>query len=200
MIKMVDLLVRKDGMTHEEFVEYWMDEHVPLAEEMPYVRKYVTSVPRDPEKAGYDGIAELYFDDTDDISAAFESDAGQKTQEDAAKFIDLDEGPTNAERVVRFLARNADQAYRAAEIAAATDVNENSVHPVLKRLHDRGLVRHRAPYWAIGDEDRVREAFAFRSVASHLDERLGTENREEWLAAAEEGPDGGDGSDDFDDE
>lgn len=111
---------------------------------------------------------------------------------------DPDEGPTNAERVVRFLAGNADQAYRAAEIADATGVNENSVHPVLKRLRDRGLVRHRAPYWAIGDEDRVREAFAFHSAASHLDERLGTESREEWLAAAEAGPGGGGDSDDAD--
>lgn len=98
---------------------------------------------------------------------------------------DPDEGPTNAERVVRFLARNADQAYRAAEIADATGVNENSIHPVLNRLHDRGLVRHRAPYWAVGDDERVHEAFMLHSTASYLDDELGSENREEWVAAAE---------------
>lgn len=33
---------------------------------------------------------------------------------------------TNAERVVRFLARNRDKAYRAIEIAEATGISENS--------------------------------------------------------------------------
>jgi len=93
---------------------------------------------------------------------------------------------TNAERVVRFLARNRDKAYKATEIAEATGVGENSIHPVLNRLVDRGLVRHREPYWAIGDRDAVRNATEFSSTAAFLDETLGPESREEWLEAAEE--------------
>ena len=93
---------------------------------------------------------------------------------------------TNAERVLRFLARNADKAYKAVEIADATDINHNSIHPVLNRLHDRDLVRHREPYWAIGDADTVRNAAMISDTAAFLDEKLGEERRSEWLAAAEE--------------
>lgn len=93
---------------------------------------------------------------------------------------------TNAERVGRFLARNRDKAYRAAEIAGATGVNENSIHPVLTRLEGRGLVRHREPYGAIGDLDAVRDAMTYSGTATVLDETLGAERREEWLSAARE--------------
>jgi len=93
---------------------------------------------------------------------------------------------TNAERVVRFLAESRDKAYKATEIAEATDVDENSIHPVLNRLEERGLVRHREPYWAIGDVEEVRNAMMFSSTAAFLDETLGVESREEWLRAAQD--------------
>lgn len=98
---------------------------------------------------------------------------------------DSEKRDTNAERVVRFLARNRDRAYKAIEIAKATDVPENSIHPVLNRLEQRDLVRHREPYWAIGDLQNVREATVFSSTADFLDDELGPESREEWLTAAE---------------
>ena len=97
---------------------------------------------------------------------------------------DPDGGRTNAERVLRFLARNPKQAYKAAEIVDATGVNENSIHPVLNRLEARALVRHRAPYWAICDPEVVRDAYVFHSTAAFLDEEVGPERRDEWLAAA----------------
>lgn len=97
-----------------------------------------------------------------------------------------EEGMTNAERVLRFLARNDDRAYKAVEIAEATGVDENSIHPVLNRLKERGLVRHREPYWAVGDLDDVQDAVVFGSTVEFLNEELGAESREEWLKAAEE--------------
>lgn len=99
---------------------------------------------------------------------------------------DPEKRETNAERVVRFLARNRDKAYKAIEIAKATDIKENSIHPVLNRLEERGLIRHREPYWAIGDLEKVRDAMMFGSTAEFLDESLGRESREEWLSAAQE--------------
>lgn len=98
---------------------------------------------------------------------------------------DLDARETNAERVVRFLARNSDRAYKAIEIAQATEITENSIHPVLNRLEERGMVRHREPYWAIGDREAVQDAIAFSSTAELLDDTLGSESREEWVTAAE---------------
>lgn len=97
---------------------------------------------------------------------------------------DPEEATTNAERVVRFLARNREKAYKPTEIATATDVNRNSIYPVLNRLEERGLVRHREPYWAIGDPDAVRTADRLHSTAEFLDEELGAESRDEWLSAA----------------
>ncbi|MEF8813967.1 MAG: helix-turn-helix domain-containing protein [Halovenus sp.] len=98
---------------------------------------------------------------------------------------DPEKRETNAERVVRFLAENRNKAYKAIEIAEATGVDENSIHPVLNRLEERGLVRHREPYWAIGDVEEVQDAMMFSSAAAFLDETLGPETREEWLRAAE---------------
>lgn len=90
---------------------------------------------------------------------------------------------TNAERVLGFLARNRDKAYKAVEITEAAGINENSIHPVLNRLDERGLVRHREPYWAIGDLDAVRDATMLHSTTEFLDEELGPESRDEWLTA-----------------
>jgi uncharacterized protein (TIGR02118 family) len=103
MIKLVNVLVRADELTHDEFVEYWYDEHVPLAEDLPHARKYATSVPTDPERSEYDGVVELYFEDMADLTAAFESEVGQAVQADLAAFAKPDAGPTlYVEETVQF--------------------------------------------------------------------------------------------------
>lgn len=103
------------------------------------------------------------------------------------EFDELDSGDdhvSNAERVIGFLVQNREHAFKATEIAAETGVSENSIHPVLNRLEDRDLVRHKEPYWAIGDLDHVREAFVFHSSVTFLDDELGPESREQWVDAA----------------
>ena len=92
---------------------------------------------------------------------------------------------TNAQRVLRFLVTNRDKAFKATEIAEGADVNENSVQPVLNRLRKRDLVRHKEPYWAVGELDRVRDAYILHSTSHFLDEKLGEEDCDEWLAAAQ---------------
>ncbi|MEM4781332.1 MAG: EthD domain-containing protein [Halalkalicoccus sp.] len=94
MIKMVQLLLRTDEITHEEFAERWTGEHAEIAAQLPHLEKYVTSLPRDPEKAGYDGIVELYFESTEDLATAFESPEGERVQADAAEFVDLEASPS----------------------------------------------------------------------------------------------------------
>lgn len=93
---------------------------------------------------------------------------------------------TNAERVVRFLLENDDQAYTPAEIAEGADVKKSSISTVLRRLEERDLVQHKGDYWAIGDEDEVREAFRFHQVMEDLDERFGEEDVGEWREHAAE--------------
>jgi uncharacterized protein (TIGR02118 family) len=103
MIKLVNMLVRADDLTHEEFVEYWYDEHVPIAKDLPHANKYATSVPTDPDRSAYDGVVELYFDDMGDLQAAFESEVGQAVQADLANFAKPDAGETlYVEETVQF--------------------------------------------------------------------------------------------------
>lgn len=93
MIKMVELLVRKDGFTHEEFVERWQGDHAELAKDLPGLVKYATSVPTNPDQVEYDGVLELYFEDAAALQAAFDSEVGQEVQADAAEFVDVGAGP-----------------------------------------------------------------------------------------------------------
>lgn len=94
--------------------------------------------------------------------------------------------PTNAEKVVRFLFRHRDKAYTPAEIAEGAGVKKSSISTVLRRLRERQLVKHKGDYWAIDDENRVREAFAFHQVIADLDDRFGEEDLAEWREHASE--------------
>lgn len=87
---------------------------------------------------------------------------------------------TNAEKVIRFLLQNDDKAFRPSEIAEGADVKKNSINTVLRRFEERSLVQHKGDYWAIGDEEAVREAFRFHRIMEDLDERFGTEDIDEW--------------------
>jgi uncharacterized protein (TIGR02118 family) len=94
MVKLVQLLVRRDDYTHEEFVERWRGEHADLAEGLPNLQQYKTAVPNDPERSTHDGVVELYFEDMAALNEAFESEKGQEVQADAAEFADVEAGET----------------------------------------------------------------------------------------------------------
>lgn len=87
---------------------------------------------------------------------------------------------TNAEKVLRFLVRNSDKAFTPAEIAEGAGVKKTSISTVLRRLREREFVRHKGDYWAIDDEEAVREAYDFHRTMEALDERLGGEDVDEW--------------------
>ncbi|WP_211330679.1 MarR family transcriptional regulator [Halalkalicoccus subterraneus] len=93
---------------------------------------------------------------------------------------------TNAEKVVRFLYRNNDKAFTPSEIAEGASIKKSSIGTVLRRLQDRELVQHKGDYWAIGDEQRVHEAFRFHRTITDLDERFGAEDLDEWREHAAE--------------
>ena len=100
---------------------------------------------------------------------------------------DFGDGETHASRVLRFLAGNDDKAFRRSEIADGTDIDPNVVSSVLHRLKERGLVRHKRPYWAVGDEERLAEANALSQSLDTLDAQLGEENMDEWRSAGNSG-------------
>lgn len=93
---------------------------------------------------------------------------------------------TNAERVIRFLYDNREQAFTASEIADRTRINSNSIGTVLRRLEERDLVRHKGDYWALGPGERVREAYDFHRTMTTLDEEYGAESEGAWREHAVE--------------
>ena len=109
MIKSVSLLVRKAGMTHEQFMKHWEEIHAPLALKVPGLRRYVQShivedrkrpdVP--PLDVEIDGIAELWYDDRESLARALASPEGKALYADGALFIGRIRTYTVEEKVIR---------------------------------------------------------------------------------------------------
>ena len=103
MYKHVALLVRQEGLSHDEFVEYWQTQHTPIAKEIEGVVRYQQVLPTDPEHAEFDGIAELYFEDLEDLHAALGSpgsrdydptkEVAAEAREDVDNFLAIDQRP-----------------------------------------------------------------------------------------------------------
>lgn len=88
MFKAMILLTRRPDMTHEEFVRWWLDEHVPLASGLPNVRKVILNVVDDGyDEAGIDGVSELWFDTRADFDGAYASDVGKATAADSLAHV-----------------------------------------------------------------------------------------------------------------
>lgn len=93
---------------------------------------------------------------------------------------------TQAEQVLSFLVTNDDKAFRRREIADSTGIDPNAVSAVLSRLKERNLVRHKPPYWAAGDPERIRSAVDLSRSLETLDDQLGAEDMDAWREAGAE--------------
>ncbi len=95
MIKIVGLLTRKEGMSHEAFVRHWFDVHAPLAHAVPGIRRYVqshiTGARTRPDigetDVEVDGIAELWYDDLESLQRAAATPEMKALTDDGALFI-----------------------------------------------------------------------------------------------------------------
>jgi len=84
MVKLVSLMLRKEGMSREEFARWAVEEHAPIGRRMPKIREYRISVVRpDQPETPFDGVFELYFDTMEDLQAALDSPVGTEAREDA---------------------------------------------------------------------------------------------------------------------
>ena len=92
MVKVITFLKRKAGMPVEEFQSYWRTRHPEVVTRLPGVRRYVQSHALLPVYAHdepiYDGIAEVWADDTDALRAMTRSPGHAAVQADEARFID----------------------------------------------------------------------------------------------------------------
>lgn len=111
MIKLVFCLVRREGLSREEFQRYWREEHAELvrrhAETLGirrYVQAHTTDTPFNQvviDSRGapreYDGVAELWWDSFDSMVEHGATDEGRKAAEelteDERTFIDHSRSP-----------------------------------------------------------------------------------------------------------
>jgi uncharacterized protein (TIGR02118 family) len=95
VIKSLSLLVRKDSITHEQFVRHWVDVHAPLAHKVKGLRRYVQSHILEDRKrpdvpaldVDVDGVAEVWYDDREAMVRALASPEGKALHADGALFI-----------------------------------------------------------------------------------------------------------------
>jgi hypothetical protein len=92
-VKLICPVRRRDGMSHETFVDHWLTRHVPIAlEHHPQLVKYVTNVvDRKLSDTGdeWDGFAELHFANLGDATERMFRDAdGERiVRQDIARFL-----------------------------------------------------------------------------------------------------------------
>ena len=83
--KAVILLSRRDDMTAEDFRHWWLDEHAPLAAQLPGVRRITFNLVDD--ATDVDGVSELWFDSRDDFDAAYATDLGNAVAADSMAHV-----------------------------------------------------------------------------------------------------------------
>jgi hypothetical protein len=87
-IKLIGLLRRKEGLTHEQFVDHWLHVHVPLVfKHVLGIGRYVTNVIEGavvPGGAEIDGIVEVHYTEP----RTFDSPEGERIMaDDVASFL-----------------------------------------------------------------------------------------------------------------
>lgn len=92
MIKVVFFVTKRPEFQNwDEFRNYWVNSHAPIAAKMPGLCKHTVNpiLPDQPRQGiPFDGIAELWWDDVESFKASVASPEGVATFEDAWKFLD----------------------------------------------------------------------------------------------------------------
>jgi uncharacterized protein (TIGR02118 family) len=83
-------LRKKDDMSDEEFRDYWLTTHAPIAGEgyehlIGYTVHLVTRVPEGQDKP-YDGVAVLEWPDRDGFKADMGTEVAKRSTDDMANF------------------------------------------------------------------------------------------------------------------
>lgn len=100
MVKMIAMVKKKEGLTVEEFAQYWYQKHAPLALKIApqsvtagwkkYLQNYAVSFNGE-SHAPYDGVAELYFSDLPAFrkwNDWYFSEDGKALRDDEYNFMD----------------------------------------------------------------------------------------------------------------
>ena len=99
------------------------------------------------------------------------------------------EGLSTPDQVLGFLTANEDRAFKAREIASQVELDEGAVSTALSRLKNRGLVEHKATYWAVTtDDSRLERYSGYERATALFNEQLGEEDTDAWREHAPDEP------------
>ncbi|MCU1356353.1 MAG: EthD domain [Acidimicrobiales bacterium] len=91
-MKLFAFVKRKDGMSREDFLEYWHHSHGPLIRDTPGLGDRTLSYSQHPARAddrsGWDGVAVQEFASWDDFLAMLSGEPGEVMRADEANFLD----------------------------------------------------------------------------------------------------------------
>jgi uncharacterized protein (TIGR02118 family) len=85
-------LRRKRDMSDDEFRDYWLSNHAPIARDgyqhlQSYRVSLVTRVPEGQERP-YDGVAELSWEDREGFKSDMATEAAKRSTDDLSNFTD----------------------------------------------------------------------------------------------------------------
>ncbi len=120
MINAITIIKKKQGLSYENFQNYWKNEHAEIVTRSPLVGTYVQSHPIYNDTLTFedtiDGIAEIWFEDTNAMRTLAATKEYRDIQNDEKVFIDgkavrliiaedtiIKEGPVSDYRVLFFL-------------------------------------------------------------------------------------------------
>jgi uncharacterized protein (TIGR02118 family) len=81
MIKMMILLRRRPDVDPSEFVRWWLNEHRPLAERLPGLRRHCLNVL--PDGGPFDAVVEQWFDSEAAADSAYAGPLGREVAADS---------------------------------------------------------------------------------------------------------------------
>ena len=85
--KAMILLTRRPDMTHEQYEQWWLTTHVPLAKQLPGLRGATFNVVQNPSAGEPDGITELWFDTREAFNDAYASEIGKQVVADSMATV-----------------------------------------------------------------------------------------------------------------
>ena len=92
MINAITIIKKKQNLTYENFQNYWKNEHAKIVTRSPLVGTYVQSHPIYNDKLTFedtvDGIAEIWFEDTNEMRTLAATKEYKNIQDDEKVFID----------------------------------------------------------------------------------------------------------------
>ena len=92
MIKRLTMWHAREGVSREEALRHWRNEHAALVRDVPGLRRYVQDhCTESPEGAGipYTGLGEVWFDSFESAAVATATPEWAAAIADAESFMDL---------------------------------------------------------------------------------------------------------------